>query len=103
MSFDWSIFSLFTFKVIIDCYLLITSVHMVERAPKSDCHQCLCPQGELQWPLPLPETLQDPQIGLTDPGFYQITASSLGLRVYEILCVPFKNKVFFFPPGVWDS
>lgn len=26
------------------------SVHVAEQAPKNGCHQCLCPQGEVQWP-----------------------------------------------------
>ena len=29
----------------------------------------------------------------SDPGFFQITASVLGLRSYEILHVSFKNRV----------
>ena len=45
--------------------LASTSEHVVERAPNNGCCQCLCPQGELQLPAPLRETLQDQQVGLT--------------------------------------
>ena len=43
--------------------------------------------------LSLQETLQDQQVGLSDPGSFQITASILGPRVYEILCAPFMSVV----------
>ena len=63
---------------------------MVERAPKFGCHRCLCPQGEFQLP---PASLEGSPIsaGGSDPGTFQITASALGPRACEFLCVPFKS------------
>ena len=72
--------------------LASTSVHVVERAPQNGCHQCLCPQGELQFP---PASLggSPRSAGGSDPGSFQTTASALGPRAYEILCAPFKSGI----------
>ena len=56
--------------------LASTNVHVVEQAPQNGCHQCLCPQSELQLP---PASLGDsPRLaGGSDPASFQITASAL--------------------------
>ena len=56
------------------------------------CHQCLCPQGELQWPSASPGS-SPRSAGGSDPGSFQITASALGPGVCEIFCVPFNDGV----------
>lgn len=77
-----------------------TSIHTVA-APQYECHQCLCPQGQLQLPLPLQETSKD--MGTSGPGFYQITAFPLGLTAYEILCSKYFKSEVCFPLVLWDS
>ena len=47
--------------------LASTSVHVVERAPQNGCHQCLCPQGQLQLPPASPGDSQ--QMSLTQAPF----------------------------------
>ena len=70
--------------------LAINSVLVVEQASKNSCCQCLCPQCELHWPLAsLGGSVRS--AGRSDLGFFQITASSLGLGACEILCAPFKS------------
>ena len=73
-----------------------TSVHMVEWAPPYGCLQCLCPQGELQLPPVCPGG-PPRSAGGSDSGSFQITASALDPRACEILCVPFKSGVSYFP------
>ena len=65
---------------------------MVEQAPQKGCHQCLYSQGESQLP---PASLggSPRSASGSDPGCFQITASVLGLRAYEVLYVPFKSGV----------
>ena len=60
-----------------------TNDHVVEGAPKNGCCQCLCLWGELQLP---PASLGDSpgSAGRSDPGSYQMTASSLGPGACEI-------------------
>ena len=72
--------------------LASTSVLMVEQAPKNECCQCLCAQGE-SW-LP-PDSLGSSPTSAngSDPGSFQITASALVFRVCEILCATFKSEV----------
>ena len=79
--------------------LASTRVHVIEGAPKNGCCQYPCPQGELQ--LPLDSSGHSPRsTGRSDPGSYQITASTLGPRAY---CVhPLKVKCLF-PPAFWNS
>ena len=56
------------------------------------------PQGELH--LPTASLRGSPRsAGGSHPGSFQITASALGLRVCEILCAPFKNRVYFLQPS----
>ena len=57
---------------------------------QNGCRQCLCPWGELQLP---PASLggSPGSVGGSDPGSFQITASSLCLGGCEILCAPFKS------------
>ena len=64
----------------------------------NSCCQCLCPQGELQLP---PASLRGSprSAGGSNPGSFQITASVLGPRACEILCVPFKSEVSFPQPS----
>ena len=69
-----------------------TSVLMVEQAPQNGCHQCLCPQSELQSP-PVSPGASPTSAGGSDPGSFQITASALGPGVCEILCSHFKSGV----------
>ena len=56
------------------------------------CHHHLCPQGESQL---LPSSLGGPLRSASgcDAGFFQITASALGVRKCEILFLPFKSRV----------
>ena len=76
--------------------LVRTSVLIIESAPKNGCHQCLRPQGELQFPL---TSLGGPlrSASGSDSGSFQITASAPCLGVFEILCAPFKSRVFISP------
>ena len=67
-----------------------TSVLVVEHIPHNGCYQCLCPQSELQL-LPVSLGGSPRSAGGSDPGTFQITASSLGLGACEILCVPLKS------------
>ena len=71
-----------------------TSVHMVGKSPLNGCHQGPCPQGELQLP---PASLGDsPRSGCrSNPGSFQIIASSLGSGICGILCAPFNSGVYF--------
>ena len=81
--------------------LASTSVHVIEWGPPNGSHQCLCPQGELQL---LSDSLGDcPRLaGRSDPGSFQITASALGHRACETLCVPFKSwvSISYSPVGL---
>ena len=58
------------------------------------CHQCLCPQGELQLPPASPGSAPG-----SDPSSFQMTTSALGSRTCEILCEPFKSGVCFPQPS----
>lgn len=49
--------------------LASTSVHVVVQVPPKWLPQCLCPQENFSCFLPLQETLQDQQVGLTQPLF----------------------------------
>ena len=69
-----------------------TSVHVAEQALKNGCRQCLFPQGDLQLSPASPGD-SPRSAGRSDPGSFQITASSLGPRACEILYVPFKSLV----------
>ena len=71
------------------------SVPVVEQAPKDCYHQHLCLHRESQLS---PASLWGSSRSASgpDPGSFQITASVLGLRVYEILHVPFKSRVSVF-------
>lgn len=70
-----------------------TSVLVVENAPQ-ELLPCLCPEGKSQLPPDFPGDSPRSTSG-SDPGFFQTTASILGLRVCGIFCVPFKSKVCF--------
>ena len=76
--------------------LASTSVHVVAGAPKNGCRQSLCPQGELKL-TPASPGDSPRSAGRFDPGSYQITASALGPRVCEILCVAFRSGVSISP------
>ena len=84
--------------------LVSISVLDVEQAPPDFCCQCLCPQGKFQL---LPDSLGGFLIlaSESDLGFFQITASALGLRVCEILCAPFKSGIFvsYSPPTLFAN
>ena len=84
--------------------LVSISVLPVEQAPPDFCCQCLCPQGKFQL---LPNSLGGFLISASesDLGFFQITASVLGLRVCEILCAPFKSGIFvsYSPPTLFAN
>ena len=70
-----------------------TSIHLLEEPPSVEAirfHQCLCLQGEQQ-ALPASTGGAPRQAGGSGPGLYQISAFTLGLEVWEILCVPFKS------------
>ena len=58
--------------------------------------QCLCLQGELQ--LLLASSGDPPRsANESDLGSFQMTASALGPRGCEILCVPFQSGVSVSP------
>ena len=63
--------------------LVSTSVLVVEQVPQNGCHQCLCLKEEHQLP---PASLKGSprSAGRSDPGSFQITASALGPRAFEI-------------------
>ena len=78
--------------------LASTGVHEVERAPQNGCRQCLCHQGELRLPPASPGD-SPRSAGGSDPDSIQLTASALRPGACEILCVPFKNGVYFPQPS----
>lgn len=72
-----------------------TSVLMVEWAHQNVCSQWLliCSQDELQWsPASLGGSPRSADG--SDPGFFRITASSLGPGMCDILCAPCKSGDF---------
>ena len=74
--------------------LVSINVLMVNKLPKTDCYKCLCPQSEPHLPFTSPGS--SPRLaGGSDPGFFQITVSTLGPEACEILCMPFKSGVYF--------
>ena len=72
--------------------LASTHVIAVEWAPQNACHHCLLPQDESQLHSASPEG-SPRSASVSDPASFQTTASALGLRACEILCVPFKSGV----------
>ena len=75
------------------------SVDVVEQTPNNGFCQCLCPQVKLQ--LPHASLRDSPRLaGRSDPGCFRITASALGPRAYEILCVPLRVE-FLCPTALW--
>ena len=72
--------------------LASTIVFVVEQSSQNGCPQCLCLQGELQLPPASPGG-SPRSAGGSDPGSFQITASSMGPGVCEILCAPFESGV----------
>ena len=81
----------------------LVSTQWIEGAPQNGCHQCLCPQAELQ-PPPAPppqEILQDQQVGLAQAPI------KLLLLLWAVehlrLCMHPLRVAFLFPPVLWDS
>ena len=58
------------------------------------CHQCPCPHSEPQLPSASPGDPQRPA-GRSGPGFYEVTAFSLGPGIRETLCAPTRSGVCF--------
>ena len=82
-----------------------TSVLMVEQTLQNGCHQCLFPQRKSHWP---PASLRGSlrSASVSDPSFYQIIASALGLKACEILHVLFNIKVsvsYSLPAPLYES
>ena len=57
--------------------------------------QSPCPHSELQPTLPSQETLQDPQVGLTQVAVYALLFAG---PVHDTLCVPSKSGLHFPQP-----
>ena len=71
---------------------------LIERAPQNGCHPCLCTQGELQLlPASLGHSLRS--AGGSDPGFFQITDSTMGLEVCNIWHSFFESRVCSVEPS----
>ena len=68
-----------------------TSILSRPISPKWLRPESLFPGGS-QFP-PAPSGGSPRPAGGSDPVSFQMTAGALGLRVWEILCVPFKNEV----------
>ena len=82
--------------------LVNTTVHMVEQAPKSGCHQCLCPRVISSClPVSLWETLQDQQVGLTQVPFNLLLLPWVLEQVRFCMC-PFRVESLF-PTVRWVS
>ena len=65
----------------------------IEWDSKNGCCQHLCPQGE--FPLPAASIGGSSRSASgSDPDTFQNPASAMGLRACEILCIPFKSRVF---------
>ena len=62
--------------------LASSSVHVV----------CPHPQGEFQLPPACPVDSPRPVDGY-EPGSFQVTVLALGLRIWDILCMPSKSGV----------
>ena len=71
------------------------SVSMVDQDHKNGCHQCLSPQRESQL-SPASPAGSPRSASRSDPDAFQTAASVLGLKVSEVLCVPFKSGVSVF-------
>ena len=68
-------------------------VPTIKWCPPNGYHQCLCPQGKFQVPhASLGGSLKS--TSGSDACSFQITASSLGARAREILCVLLKNGMY---------
>ena len=72
--------------------LASTSVHVLKGAPQNRNHLCPHPQGEFQLPPACPVDSPRPVDGY-EPGSFQVTAFALGLRIWDILCIPSKSGV----------
>ena len=72
--------------------LAITSIHMVERAPRNDCHQCRVPRVSSSCLLPLREALQDQQVGLIQAPF-KLLLLPWALDPVRFLWAPFNSGV----------
>ena len=73
--------------------LVSTSVFVIESAPQNVCCQLSSPQEEPHWPSASLKGSPSSSGG-SDSGFFQFSASFLGLRAHEILCAALKT-------GVW--
>ena len=68
--------------------------------PQYLCHKCLCPQGKLPHPPPLPsqETLQDQQVGQVQTLMKLLLF--LLVPVHLRFCVHPLRMKSLFPPGL---
>ena len=71
--------------------LASTRVHVVERALKNGCGQCLCPQHELHF-TPASPGDSPRSAGRSDPGSFQITTSALGPGACDIFWVSISHS-----------
>ena len=72
--------------------LASTSVLLVGQTPQMSVTSICVHKGGSQWPhISLGSPLRT--VCGSDPGFFQLTASSLGPRACMIVCVPFKSRV----------
>lgn len=61
---------------------------------------CVPGVGERESQLPLASLGGSPRsVSGSDPGFFQINASALELRMCEILCAPLKSEFCFLKPS----
>lgn len=65
----------------------------VDRDPQNGCCHSLCGQGESQLPSASLGTSPKATGGLSNYLLYQRTATELGVRAREILCLTFKSRV----------
>ena len=72
--------------------LASSSIPTVEQASQNGCNHC--PQSELHLPPASPG--ESPRSSVrSNPGSFQITASTLGPRAYEILLCPLRVESLF--------
>ena len=78
-----------------------TSVLVVAWTPQNSCHQCLCFQGEFQFP-PVSLGGSPRSAHGSDPGSFQISVTVLGPGVCENCVYPLRMESLF-PTALWVS
>ena len=70
--------------------------YVLERTSKNGCHQCLCPQGELQLHPAFPGD-SPRSSGRSDPGSHHTLLLPWVPEYVRLLCVPIKSEVSISP------